>query len=226
MKRNLTQILESWIAEGFLFIGQIKITPQLNGGFELRHIDDLGRDDLEFFASPHDARKLSFFDDANLYRPLKTAPTLRHGWRMVLKDAGGVRTALDHFYPAMTALWSSHLEGSLRPVPLRETLNRQTGMYAASKRLQDAEGQMLVGSACASKNCLKRILWEFAPGEPLTELPTEDLSSEARTEEGGGKGIPLLCHEACNILVAACRETVKARERASAGGAPNLAHSG
>ena len=135
---------------------------------------------------------------------------------MVLKNAGELRIALDHFYPSMTALWLSHLEGGLRAVPLRETLNRQTGMYAATKRLQDEEGQSLVGSACAASNCTKRMLWEFAPGQPLTQLPAEDLSAEPLTGADGFKQIPLLCHEACNILVAACREVVKKRERAQA----------
>lgn len=202
------------------------MTPLEDGSFELRHIDDSDRTDLELHASPHDARKLSFFDDTNVYRPLKTAPTLRHGWRMILKDVAEMRIALDHFYPAMTSLWLSQVEGSLRAVSLRETLNRQTGMYAASKRLQDEEGQSLVGSACALKNCLKRVLWEYAPSQSLTGLPKEDLSAEVRLEEGGFKGIPLLCHEACNILVAACRETVKSRERASTAVAPDGAHAG
>ncbi len=216
MKRNLTQAIESWIAGGFRSIGQITLTPLTDGAFELRNTADAGRTDLELHASPEAARALSFFDDANAYRPLKTAPTLRHGWRMVLKDAGELRTALDHFYPSMTALWLSHLEGTLRAVPLRETLDRQTGMYAASKRLRDDEGQALVGGACAVSNCTKRMLWEYAPGKPLTHLPAADLSPEPLTAADGFKQIPLLCHEACNILVAACREVVKTRERAQA----------
>jgi sirohydrochlorin cobaltochelatase len=214
LKRNLTQALESWIAAGFRSIGQITITPQSNGGYELRHAEDFAREDLHLHTSVDDARVLSFFDDANVYRPLKTAPTLRHGWRLLAGSAGALRAALDHFYPSMTALWLSHLEGELRPVPLRETLSRQTGMYAATKRLLDDEGQELVGMACASSACTKRMLWPFSENQPLTQLPAEDLSCEPRVMADGSHQIPLLCHEACNILVAACREVVKKRERA------------
>ena len=175
---------------------------------------DRGREDLVIYNSPEAARGLSFFDDAKVYRPLKTAPTLSHGWSLMLKDSGELRVALDHFYPAMTALWLSQLEGTLKPVALRDTLNRQTGMYAATKRLQDEEGQYLVGTACAMSNCLKRVLWDFAPGHPLTHLPHADREPGPQVDADGLKHIPLLCHEACNILVAACREVVKKRERA------------
>ncbi len=211
MKRNLTQALEHWIAEGIRSIGQISITPQPEGGFELRHLEDAGRDDLTLHTSALDARGLSFFDDAKAYRPLKTAPTLRHGWRLQVQTAQELRIALDYFYPAMTALWQSQLAGELRPVALRETLNRQTGMYAATKRLQDEEGQQLVGRHCAATSCTKRIMWEFAPGQPLTELSEQKRWPAPE----GTHAIPLICQEACNHLVPACREVVKKRERAA-----------
>jgi sirohydrochlorin cobaltochelatase len=165
---------------------------------------------------------LSFFDDANAYRPLKTAPTLKHGWKLRLATGDELRRALDHFYPAMTGLWHSHLHKQLHAVPLRETLNRQTGMYAATKRLQDDEGQKLVGEACALNACRKRILWPFAEGQPLTQLTAEKLSLEPQVTDAGFREIPLLCQEACNILVAACREVVKKRERSQPLPAPTL----
>jgi len=220
LKRQLSKALESWVANGFRSIGQIIITPLQDGGYELRHAEDAGRSDLAVHTEPEAARALSFFDDANTYRPLKTAPTLRHGWSLVLKNAGELRLALDHFYPAMTALWLSQSEGALRAVPLRETLNRQTGMYAATKRLLDDEGQQLVANACALSNCEKRILWEFAAGTPLSLIEERKRSLQDGLKTEGSKAIPLICHEACNILVAACRETVKSRERAQAASQP------
>jgi len=219
LKRHLTNALENWIADGFRSIGQITITPHPNGVYELSHSEDAGRGDLQLHTSSEDARALSFFDDANVYRPLKTAPSLKHGWRMMLENGDELRKALDHFYPAMTALWLSHLQGELQPVALRETLNRQTGMYAATKRLQDEEGQELVGKACDSQLCSKRMLWRFSVDQPLTHLPAEDFSTEPRVMPDGYRQIPLLCHEACNILVAACREVVKKRERAQSAAA-------
>ena len=139
---------------------------------------------------------------------------------MLVENAGDLRLALDHFYPAMTAIWRSHLEGSLTSVPLRDTLDRQTGMYAASKRLQDEEGLQLVANACNSQTgCMKRKLWPFTKTLALAGFSARERSTEVVMLDSGEKEIPLLCHEACNILVAACRETVKKREKAAAAAA-------
>ena len=216
MKRNLTDSLAQWVSEGARVIGQIRIQPLPDGGYELRHLEDAGREDLELHHGSTAARQLSFFDQTGEYRPLKTAPTLRRGWRLLLSNPSELRLGLDHFYPAMTALWLVHLEGGLKPVPLRETLARQTGMYAAAKRLLDDEGQRTVGDACAAARCLKRTLWPFAEGQPLINLPPEITTPDVRSVPSGGTEIPMLCHEACNLLVAACREVVKKRERTAA----------
>ena len=217
MKRNLTLSLAEWIAQGARRIGQIHVQTLPAGGYELRHHADfsLSETHLAAHSDAQAARHLSLYDEAEEYRPLKSAPTLRRGWRLTVRDAAQLRLALDHFYPALTALWLSHLEGKLPPVALRETLNRQTGMYAASKRLQDAEGQELVAAACADSKCLKRVLWPFAPDQPLEHLDASKTSPPP-APDGAFEEIPLLCQEACNILVAACREVVKKRERATA----------
>ncbi len=213
MNRNLTQSIESWIAQGCRSIGQIQITPLPEGRYELRHTEDIARNDLTTYSEASDARALSFFDDSDVYRPLKTAPTLRHGWSLTLPDSTALRHALDYFYPAMTAIWLSHLKGELRLVPLRETLERQTGMYAVAKRLQDDEGQKLVGWHCVLEKCMKRTLWDFAPGQPLSQLAAEARTLPSGAGAPGFQEIPLICQEACNHLVPACRETVKKRER-------------
>ena len=218
MKRDLNAALATWIADGFRFFGEVLVTPLEKGGFELRHRADVSADNLSTSEGAPAARPLSFFTDAGDYRPLKTAPTLKRGWRLLVASVQELRDALDHFYPAMTGLWLSHLEGALKPVSLRETLNRQTGMYAATKRLQDAEGQHLVGATCQSQTgCLKRKLWAFDAHSGLHQLTTEECSPDVRQapENPAFKEMPLLCHEACNLLVAACREVVKTRERAS-----------
>lgn len=218
MKRDLNAALAQWISEGFRFIGEIYITPFSEGGYALRHWKDQSISDLKHYEGPQAARTLSFFTDTGEYRPLKTAPTLQRGWHLSLLSVEELREALDHFYPAMTGLWLSHLTGVLKPVALRETLNRQTGMYAATKRLQDEEGQQLIATTCQSQTgCLKRKLWDFDVETPLHLLPRDECVAEVRQPMAGSseKEIPLLCHEACNLLVAACREVVKKRERAA-----------
>ena len=51
------------------------------------------------YHSPNDAVELAKFSDDGKYRPLKTAPNLRHGWRLELADLAALQQALDFFYP-------------------------------------------------------------------------------------------------------------------------------
>ena len=189
MNRSLAPTLAAWLAEGRTRIGQIAIreTPD---GWELRHADDLSRDDLHPHAGASAARHLANLDDAGAYRPLKTAPNLRRGWRLALRDVEELRRALDYFYPAMTGVWLSHLRGELPPVPFRETLERQTGMYRVTQKITDGQARAKIDSFCAG--CLKCRLWD-------AQTPPEDAGR-----------IPLLCQEMCNLLVAEARKVVKA----------------
>jgi sirohydrochlorin cobaltochelatase len=217
MTRDLTALLSDWVTQGFRSIGQILITPLAHGGYELRHQDDAGCTELRAHHGAEAARRLSMYTEHGEFRPLKTAPSLARGWCLTLPHAAELRTALDHFYPAMLGIWASNQSQTLHPVPLRDTLGRQTGMYAASKRLQDDEAQALVGRACSSDGaCLKRVLWPLTAEQPVSSLPSEKCSAEPDQLAEGTRAIPLLCHEACNLLVAAAREVVKTRERASA----------
>jgi hypothetical protein len=67
---------------------------------------------------------------------------------------------------------------------------------------------------------LKRKLWRFSDELDLVTLDAKERSAEVGLSASGEKEIPLLCHEACNLLVAACRETVKKRERAASAATP------
>src|SRR5437660_4842808 len=80
------------------FIGQIAI-QKTDRGFMLFHRDDGSADRLQIFRRPEDAIEIARYDDAENYRPLKTAPNLRHGWRLEVGDLRELRRALDHFYP-------------------------------------------------------------------------------------------------------------------------------
>ena len=189
MNQTLAQALAAWLEEGRTRIGQIVIL-KTRDGWELRHADDLAREDLAPHAGANAARHLANLDDAGAYRPLKTAPNLRHGWRLALRDIAELRRALDYFYPAMTGVWLSLLRGALPPVPFRETLSRQTGMYRVTQKITDEQARAMIDTFCAG--CLKCRLWDAQP-------PPEDAH-----------GIPMLCHEACNLLVAEARKVVKA----------------
>ena len=208
--------------QGPLRCGQIVVTPQA-AGYELRHWQDAERagDDLQFHDDPEDAAQLALYDDAGVYRPLKSAPNLRRGWRLVAGDERALRLALDLFYPARVGAWLAFEAGRLVTTPLRETLGRQTGMYRVAGKLTDEQADALVGRFCRSDGgCLRTILWkrDAAGATPSTRLPPEKFDpTHDQTSMGrdGIGGIPLLCQEACNLLVAEARGVVKGEKPAA-----------
>jgi sirohydrochlorin cobaltochelatase len=196
--------LAAWLEAGESRMGELLIT----GRYELRHYRDAGLEGLALHTRPGEARDIALYDAcdaAGNYRPLKSAPTLRRGWRMTLRGIEELREALDGFYPAMLAARLALQRGMLDATPLRETLNRQSGMYAIAKKITDAQADAMIGEFCKSDGgcpgCLKTILWQIAPGIPITTLP------RGKFEPRGD--FPLLCAEACNLLVARAREIVK-----------------
>ena len=92
-----------------------------------------------------DAAEIAKFDDAGNYRPLKTAPNLRHGWCMQLSSLCELRHALDLFYPGRLAVFRAYQEEEFATTPLRETLNRQSGMYRVAAKISDEQIDELVG---------------------------------------------------------------------------------
>ncbi len=204
MRHDLTGALAAWLAGGGCEVGEIAISRE-GGGFTLCHRDDRQRGDLLENVGANAARGIANYDDAGAFRPLKTAPNLRHGWKLAVVGLGELRRALDYFYPAMLGIWCSHTRGELAPVPLRATLGRQTGMYRVTQKLSDEQAQELVGAFCRSDGgCLKHLLWPLAPELPIRTLPAEKLRPPPAIP-----ALPLLCHEACNLLVAQARVMVK-----------------
>jgi sirohydrochlorin cobaltochelatase len=198
--------------------GQI-LVRKTNHDFGLCHRDDEARDDSETFRNAEDAIEIARYDDAGNYRALKTAPNLRHGWRMELRTLDALKRALDYFYPGRLAVLIAWQRRQLRTTRLRETLNRQSGMYRVAAKISDAQIDDLVANFCRSNDgCLRTILWKRDQRGMIasTKLPkqkfdpawdqTQALSSTASATPAT---VPLLCQEPCNLLVAACRKVVK-----------------
>src|SRR4051812_40201736 len=114
--------LGAWLEKGLRCIGQIAIDCRVDATFVLTHRDDAGRTDLELHDNVEAAIKLARFDDVENYRPLKTAPTLRHGWTLTTMNLADLRLALDHFYPGRLAAFFAFEREELQTTPLRETL--------------------------------------------------------------------------------------------------------
>ena len=204
--------LANCLAAGRRCIGQISIAEGPGAGFVLTHRDDASRNDLQHYECTEDASEIARFDDAGNYRPLKTAPNMRHGWRLVLQNLAALRIALDLFYPGRLAAFFAWEQDALSTTPLRATLERQTGMYRASAKISDDEADALVGNFCRSAGgCLRTILWKRDENGavPSTRLPAEKFDPRHDQMGLGAPVIPLLCQEACNLLVAEARKIVR-----------------
>ena len=181
-------------------------------GFVLCHRNDNERDQLQIFQNPAQAIEIARFDDDGNYRPLKTAPNLRHGWRLEVVDLNEVRRALDYFYPARLAVLRAWEENQLETTPLRDTLDRQSGMYRVAAKISDEQVDELVGNFCRSEGgCLRTILWKRDVTGTIasTSLPPEKFDVSHDQTGRHEATLPLLCQEPCNLLVAECRKVVK-----------------
>jgi len=141
---------------------------------------------------------------------------------MELRTSDGLKRALDHFYPGRLAIVIAWKTGRLRTTPLRETLDRQSGMYRIAAKISDAQIDDVVADFCRSNGgCLRTILWKRDQRGAIasTRLPKEkfDPAYDQAPRPGSATpattstpaAVPLLCQEPCNLLVAACRKVVK-----------------
>jgi sirohydrochlorin cobaltochelatase len=213
------RLLDSLVAEKISRIGQLEIVSS-EEGFVLCHRDDVGRTDLRNYEID-DALEVAKFDDARSYRPLKTAPTLRHGWKIFARNLLQVEKVIDAIYPGRIAVLHAFKSGRLTTTSLRETLNRQSGMYRVAAKITDEQIDGLVGDFCRSDGgCLRTILWKRDASDkiPSSKLPPEKFdpavdqylsAKRPRSATAATESLPLLCQEACNLLVAACRDAMK-----------------
>jgi sirohydrochlorin cobaltochelatase len=204
--------LAKWMAAGLRRIGQISVLAKDSDSFALTHREDAAGNDLMVYTQPEDAAEIARFDDAGKYRRLKTAPNLRHGWQLLVSDLPGLRLALDLFYPGRLPSFLAWENAELKTTSLRETLGRQTGMYRTAAKIGDEEADALVGKFCRSDGgCLRTILWNRDENGTIasTRLPVEKFDPRHDQTGSGESAIPLLCQEACNLLVADARKLVK-----------------
>lgn len=208
-----------------LCVGEILVRKTRTGGFALSHRDDKATG-LKIFRSAEDAIEIAKHDDAGNYRPLKTAPNLRHGWRLELETLEDLRRALDYFYPGRLEVFAAWKSDKLQTTSLRETLERQSGMYRVAAKISDSQINDLVGDFCQSDGgCLRTILWKrdaegaiastklskekFDPGYDQARACSRLPTGHARASHSEAATVPLLCQEACNLLIAECRKVVK-----------------
>jgi sirohydrochlorin cobaltochelatase len=209
------------------YLGQILVTKREGTGFVMSHRDDASLNQLQTYRDAENAIEIAKYDDAGNYRPLKTAPNLRHNWRLELATVEELRRALDYFYPSRLTVYAAWKRGYLKTTALRETLDRQSGMYRVAAKISDPQINDLVANFCRSDSgCLRTILWKRDRDGVIAsaKLPKEKFdpvcdqaAACSRRPEGDSRAshseaatVPLFCQEACNLLVAECRKVVKA----------------
>ena len=181
---------------------RVEVTVDEDGRrrYDLRHAEDAdapaaGLTDHE---DPLDAREIAKRDDRERYRPLKTAPTLRTGWRYPDLGPAELVRAVDFFYPASVANWYREREGDLDVSHWRETVERQTGIYGVVRTWDRGEGHEHVDrvaeACCVDSQCLKRREWHY---DDETDLAVD----------GGEGAFP--CREPCSLVIAAARQWTK-----------------
>src|SRR2546423_14535790 len=124
--RDLIEEIFNGLPVPFSF-GQILVRRRECAGFVLLHRDDASLDLLETYRDAEGAIGIAKYDDAGNYRPLKTAPNLRHGWRLELAAVEELTRALDYFYPGRLAVFAAWENGYLQTTALRQALGRQSG---------------------------------------------------------------------------------------------------
>ena len=206
VNRAPSPALPSLPREPFI-LGQVSGTPQGDHAWRLRHVDDVSASaSLSTFTMPEAARDIATLDDAGQFRPLKSAPTLKHGWQLDLADDTALRLALDFLYPAALGFMEHARAGTLHPVTLRETLGRQTGMYRFTNTISDDQAKQVVADVCHSSKCLRCITWRLDDKQfEVAKVPPPHSDDE----------LGILCVEACTHVVSAARTAAQKKHRDS-----------
>ena len=202
------------IQDGYNALGELEFVESSHGYFLYHSADRNLLSETRVYHSIEDARMIAKYDSSGAYRPLKGAPNLPRGWRIELTNVDELKRALDSFYPGAIGSWLAYQNGKAHPVCLRQTLNRQTGMYRVTRKLTDEQAQNLVQEACRSDSrCLRTILWGIEDSRPPDFLPSSKFDPTVDQTGQQRAALPFLCLEACNLLVAAARNTMKKSSR-------------
>jgi sirohydrochlorin cobaltochelatase len=194
-------------------LGQVLVKPLAEGGWQLRHLrDENATEPLAGYTAPESAREIAMHDETGAFRPLKSAPNLKAGWQLDLKNDAELRIAMDFLYPAAMAFLEHEIyeDRELKPVHLRETLGRQTGMYRFTNTISDEQAQQLVSEVCHESKCLRCITWDLDAKQRFTNVPRGKLNEFV---SHGADRARLLCVEACTFVVSAARSLAQKNHR-------------
>jgi 4Fe-4S iron-sulfur cluster binding domain/DR2241 stabilising domain len=168
------------------------------GGYELRHVQDRDHaaESLRT-VRPTEARLLAQFTSAGEFRPLKAAPTLQAGWRMLAATDTELELALGDLYPGALADWHAAQTSSPPVTNYRACTERQSGMYRITAKLTDVQAAEVITWGCGATQCLKRRLWTVTGLQP---------------DPPGNKSL-IPCLEPCAVLLELARKAARAGQK-------------
>lgn len=179
---------------------QVLISPR-EVAFELRHVRDLAETDSTLETIDVTAlRELSNHTASGAFRPLKSAPNLRGGWRALAHSPEELEQALAQLYPGALADWFAAQQAPVPVTNYRDHVNRQTGMYRITQMLTDAQVRDVAHAACHRDFCLKQRLWSC-----------NELSAD-----GIGEKSVIPCLEPCPILMEFARKAMRLEQEEKA----------
>jgi hypothetical protein len=164
MNPDLRAFLAAFDTE--IVFGQILIR-RVGSGFELRHqSDSAAAPESLTTLKGSELRTWAQSGEGGAFRPLKSAPNLRGGWRAVAADGAALDLLLHYVYPGAVADWLAAQSPQPPVTSYREFTARQTGMYRVTTMLSDEIAGAAVRACCHVDFCLKRRLWTVAALEP------------------------------------------------------------
>ena len=176
-----------------IVFGQVAVR-RLERGFELRHESDrsAAADNLTTLNGT-ELRAWAQTAAGGAFRPLKSAPNLRAGWRALAADSAALELLLHYLYPGAVADWFAAQAAAPPITSYRQFTARQTGMYRITTMLQDAIAGAAIRACCHVDFCLKRRLWSV-----------EGLEADA----AGAKSL-IPCLEPCALLLEFARKVAR-----------------
>ena len=132
------------------------------------------------------------------FRPLKSAPNLRAGWRAIAADGAALDLLLHYLYPGAVADWFAAQFPRPPVTSYRQFTARQTGMYRITTMLPDHIAGAAIRACCHVDFCLKRRLWSVDGLEP---------------DAAGQKSI-IPCLEPCALMLEFARKVARLEQNA------------
>lgn len=161
MTKPVNPAFDAWLAGigAECVIAQV-LVRRVGEKFNLRHADDAEAAESSLRnVTVDELRELAQMTESGAFRPLKSAPNLRRGWRLSGATEVQLNAALDQLYPGVVPDWFA-AAGDRPPVTgYREFTARQTGMYRVTTMLDDAQAATAIQACCDRRFCLKRRMW-------------------------------------------------------------------